>query len=242
MENIRFFYSNREALISFQNEIKGSDTIEKLKKEIQLKFCLDYSFQNLKTISLEYFSLYVDKIIKNKEEETFEYCDLLDSIFYLFITNCNFKENDIKDKFELLRAHINFDKQSKIEIEDELLNYSKTYISLIIQKVLFGEINDPIINENSELLGYDEFNAPPTKHDAMLYEVIKMDLASINRMKNLYKKNPLTEPVGFQDFSNMFSTLGKIEFWKKLDTNLDKNIIDQLFINEFGKSLNYFSF
>lgn len=242
MENIRFFYSNKEALISFQNEIKESDIIVNLKKEIQIKFCLDYSFKSLKPISLEYFNLYADKVLKNKKEDTFEYCDLLDSIFYLFITGCNFKDNETRNNFELLKTHITLNKRSKLKIEDELLNYSKTYILLIVQEILFGEIDNYVINKNSELLGYDEFNALFIKNNAMLYEVIKMDLASINRMKSLYKNKSPIKPIGFQDFNNMFATLGKIEFWKILDINLDQKIIDELFINEFGKSLDYFIF
>lgn len=242
MKNIRFFYSNKEALMSFQNEIEDDNNIEKLKRKIQTNFCLGYSFQDLKAISIEYFSLNVNRVIENKGDETFEYCDLLDSIFYLYITNFNFEENVIKTNFELLKKHINLDKKSKIKIEQELLNYSKTYVLLIIEKTLFGKIDNDLINKNSELLGFDEFNSLFTKNNDPLYEVIKMDLASINRMKNLYKKNIPEKPIGFQDFSNMFATLGKIEFWKKLDIKIDEIIIDELFINEFGKKSSYFTF
>ncbi|MFB9079340.1 hypothetical protein ACFFLS_05615 [Flavobacterium procerum] len=242
MENVRFFYSNKEVLTSFRNEVIERDDVEKLKKNIQINFCLDYSFKSLKTISLEYFNLCVGRVVKSKREETFDYCDLLDSIFYLFVTDCDLKKNEVRNVFELLKAHITLNQQSKIEIEEELLNHSKTYISIIIQHILNEKIDNQIINKNHELLGFDEFSALFNGNHEMLYDSVEMDLRSINRMRNLYKEKSPAKPIGFQDFSNMFATLGKIEFWKRLNINLDQNRINQLFVNEFGKNLNYFSF
>lgn len=68
-------------------------------------------------------------------------------------------------------------------------------------------------------------------------------LVNINRMKSLYlNDNQTPKTIGYQDFSNMYATIGKIRFWKMLGLDINDDIINEKFVDEFNKSFSFFLF
>lgn len=243
MSHIRFFYSTKALLISLKGEFdeESSNDLYNKKNILQLNFCLDHPLESLKDESLDYFIQSCYKYEKAKEFSSLDYFDLLDSLFFLVASNYNFKTKN-KILFDSLNILIN---KIKIDDEDELKNYSKVYLLILAEYLLNNNFNKNIILGNKNILEnlYDQFKGIIDADYQMLYDVVTMDLVNINRMKSLYlNDNQTPKTIGYQDFSNMYATIGKIRFWKMLGLDINDNIINEKFIDEFNKSFSFFYF
>jgi hypothetical protein len=243
MSHIRFFYSTKGLLNSLKNEFyEGtSKGLYEKKNILQLSFCLDHPLESLKDKSLDYFIQSCHKYEKAKEFSPLDYFDLLDALFFLVASNYNFKTEN-KILFASLNLLIN---KIKIDDDDELKNYSKVYLLILADYLLNNNFNKNIILGNKNILEnlFDQFKGIIDADYQMLYDVVTMDLVNINRMKSLYlNDNQKTKTIGYQDFSNMYATIGKIRFWKMLGLDINDDIINQKFVDEFNKSFSFFYF
>jgi hypothetical protein len=243
MSHIRFFYSTKGLLNSLKSEFyEGtSKGLYEKKNILQLSFCLDHPLESLKDKSLDYFIQSCHKYEKAKEFSPLDYFDLLDALFFLVASNYNFKTEN-KILFASLNLLIN---KIKIDDDDELKNYSKVYLLILADYLLNNNFNKNIILGNKNILEnlFDQFKGIIDADYQMLYDVVTMDLVNINRMKSLYlNDNQKTKTIGYQDFSNMYATIGKIRFWKMLGLDINDDIINQKFVDEFNKSFSFFYF
>ncbi|BDR57645.1 hypothetical protein [Xylocopilactobacillus apicola] len=243
MSHIRFFYSNKGLLNSLKKEFNNESNkdLNAKKNILQLDFCLDYPLESLKEESLDYFIQSCNKCENAKEFSSLEYFDLLDSIFFLVASNFNFETEStmLFDSLNALRNTI------KINDDDELKNYSKIYLLILVDYLLNKNFDKNIILDNKNVLEnlFDQFKGLIDADCKKLYDVVAVDLTNINRMKSLYLDDDKSSKTnGYQDFSNMYATIGKITFWKMLGLGIDDEIINEKFMDEFNKSFSFFNF
>ncbi|MDR1452219.1 MAG: hypothetical protein LBI57_07840, partial [Helicobacteraceae bacterium] len=208
---------------------------------LQLNFCLNIPLIDLKNDSLNYLKDYCKLFEIKKSFSSIEYFNLIDSFFYLIATGYTY--DNINEQCAFCLEYLN----KKVRIgKNEFKNSSKIYLLLLYQYFLKKELIDiSIIYKNKKCLGefYNGFEGIADKNYLTLYNVIATELINANRMKRIYL-NAKNKPkgIGYQNFSSIFSTLGKIEFWRRIGIELDMDIVNKKFVIEFEKEFSYFKF
>lgn len=239
MSHIRFFYSDKQALELLKDKFLNDSEkdIYNTRNIIQLNFCLDYPLELLKNDAYDYFIQFCNE--HTKEFSAVEYNDLLHSLLFLIASNYNLKDknNKIQTILKLLNNNIIID-------DDELKNYAKVYIKIIINYFISNDLDRNYIKNNKNLFEnlFDEFLGLIDKDYSILYDIISMELVNINRMKRQYFKIDKLKTIGYQNFSDMYATIGKIKFWEMIGIKLDYSIINDRFESELGKDFKYFNF
>ena len=237
--HIRFFYSQKASLEALKQHITEENIYRKMYQQLKIDFCLDKPLISLQEQSLAYFRALSERYVLKKKRSVLDNYDLLDSIFYLFASGYDMeKEKTIQTFLKDLQGTMKF------QTKDTLESYTKVYLALIAHYLLARQLDTTYIQKNIAILGdmYPEFEFFLHMDESLACNRLAMNLSSIHRMKRIYHQPSQPKTTGYLDFANLFSTLGKIVFWKKVGLSLSEASLDELFVNEFNKEVAYFRF
>ena len=167
--------------------------------------------------------------------------NVLKAFFFLFATKQTLANNNVSITRWLQKAsHWNVDNL----LECDLTLFAITYFHLIFN-MCNRTIIPAIVPPKVEFAADREFAALKDKNYSILYEIIEQDLTNANRMENAYQRNgePFAyQPIGCQDFSAIWYTLGKISLWQQLGIELKSECLDDIFIRIFNKKRMFFDY
>lgn len=241
-EHIRFFYSSSSALTSFKERIvKDKEyTILGTKRELlEIDFCLGKPLVTLQKDTYNYVSALCRSYNRRRRLNELDMMDILKAFFFLLATKRTLSTNNASIIHWLQKAsHWNVDNLS----ECNLTLFAVTYFRLMLD-ICHSTTTSAITIPDVRFATDREFYALRDKNYPILYEIIEQDLTNANRMKSAYQRcgeHYKYQPIGYQDFSIIWYTLGKISLWQQLGIELKSECLDDIFIRTFNKKRMFF--
>ena len=243
-EHIRFFYSSSYILTSFKERIvndKAYTILETKRKLLEIDFCLGKPLVALQKDTYNYVSALCKNYNHRRRLNGLDMINVLKAFFFLFATKQTLANNNVSITRWLQKAsYWNVDNLLKCD----LTLYAVTYFRLIVKMCNITTI-PAITTLNVRFEADREFYALKDTNYSILYEIIEQDLTNANRMENAYQRNgePFAyQPIGYQDFSAIWYTLGKISLWQQLGIELKSECLDDIFIRIFNKKRMFFDY
>lgn len=243
-KHIRFFYSTFSSLTSFrENLIKDNEyTNFRLKQKLlKIDFCLGKPLLELQDDTYNYVYSLCKSYNRRKKLDELDMMDMLDALFFLIATKYRLSHKDTSIIYWLQKAS-GFNLHNLHE--DSLILYTVTYFRLLLD--IINKIACPtIVATNIKFSTDKEFYALKEKNYPILYAIIEDDLTNANRMSNLYQRscNPsLIPPIGYEDFSTLWYTLGKITVWQQMGIEIKKEWLNGIFMKIFKKDRMFFDY
>lgn len=242
-KHIRFFYSTFSSLTSFREKLVKDNEYANLKlkqKLLKIDFCLGKPLLELQDDTYNYVSSLCKSYNRRKKLDELDMIDMLDALFFLIATKYRLSPKDTSiihwlqksSGFNLHNLH-----------EDSLILYTVAYFRLLLD-VINKTASPTIVTSNIKFSINREFYALNEKIYPTLYAIIKDDLTNANRMYSLYQRshNSLILSIGYEDFSTLWYTLGKITMWQQMGIEIKKEWLDSIFMEIFKKDSMFFNY
>lgn len=243
-KHIRFFYSTFSSLTSFREKlVKDNEyTILGLKnKLLKIDFCLGKPLLELQDDTYNYVSDLCKSYNRRNKIDELDMMDMLDALFFLIATKYRLSDKNTSIIHWLQKASaFNLNHLP----EDSLTPYAMTYFRIMLD--IINKATCPAIVTTDIKFSTDrEFYALEEKNYQTLYVIIEDDLINANRMHSLYQRSnnsSLIPPIGYEDFSTLWYTLGKITIWQQLGIEIKNESLDGIFMKIFKKDKMFFDY
>lgn len=242
-KHIRFFHSTFSLLTSFREKlVKDSKHTTLVSKQelLMIDFCLGKPLLELQCDTYNYVSDLCKSYNRRKKINELDMVDMLDVLFFLTSTKYRFSDNDTSIIYWLQKASaFNLDNLP----EDSLTLYAVAYFRIMLD-VINKATYPTIVATDIKFSTDKEFYALKEKNYPILHAIIEQDLTNSNRMQSFYQHSSKTQtmPVGYQDFSTLWSVLGKITLWQQIGIEMKSKCLDDIFMKIFNKNRLFFDF
>ena len=242
-EHIRFFYSSFSILTSFKERIvkdKAYTILETKRKLLEIDFCLSKPLVALQKDTYSYVYALCKSYNRRRRLNGLDMMNILKAFFFLLATKQTSSNNNVSIT-RWLRKASNWNVDNLLD--GDLTLYAVTYFRLIL-KMCNSTTIPAITTLNFRFAADREFYALKDKNYSILYEIIEQDLTNANRMQSAYQLScgSFTKPMGYEDFTIIWYTLGKIFLWQQLGMELKSECLDDIFIRIFNKKRMFFDY